>query len=334
LFNHSASPQTFTVTVSGGGIDWQKEYYLASMQTKAINIRDLIAEQATDDKGSTLPKNLTSGETGWLVADAAKGSGRLMQSDRSTGMARNFSCGYSGLLCGATVSLYFTTFPDGAVQEFAAITGITCTSGTPNACSGQHTGTANFTTSWVSLSPSIASISGSSTSPPVSLQAVSGGTSQVNGHISSSYCQSGGGGTATVQIPTADPIISTASQGAISCTINGTAGAGWNRDVNKHIVDQETPPQVIAVAGQTLTETYTIGTPNGLSMSSIATGTGKTNAAGVVGDDYYVCSTLCPGAGSTNATQHPTDTLPSGKMYALTNNSVVYKCSSITVNGN
>jgi hypothetical protein len=208
LFNHSATPQTFTVTVSGGGVDWQKEYSLASMQTTAIGIRDLIDKHVKDDKGKTFPNSVTSGETSWLVADTAKGSGRLLQSDRSTAMARNFSCGYSGLLCGASIVFQYTTLPDGTVEEFANITGITCTGGTPNACTGQQTGQANFTTNWVSLSPGVASISGSSTSPPVNLLGVSGGTSQVNGHISSQSCQSGGGGQATVQVPTSLKVVS------------------------------------------------------------------------------------------------------------------------------
>jgi hypothetical protein len=203
LFNHSTTPQTFTVTVSGLGFEWQKEYELESMQTEAIGIRELIQEQVEDDKGNTLPKNATSGEAGWLVTNFAKGSGRLLQSDRLVGMARNFSCGYSGLLCGSSVVFDYTTLADGGIAEFADITGLTCTSGEPNACSGQQTGTANFTTKWVSLSTNIASISGSSTSPPVNLSGVAVGTSQVNGHISSEYCQSGGGGTASVvAIPT------------------------------------------------------------------------------------------------------------------------------------
>jgi len=210
LFNHSTTPQTFTVTVSSAGFDWQKEYKLASMQTKAIEIRELIDEQVKDDKGKTLPKNAKRGETGWFVTNFAKGSGRLLQWDRSAGMARNFSCGYSGLLCGASTTFYYTFLADGTIAEFADITGNTCTSGTPNACSGQQTGTANFSTNWVSLSPSVASISGSSTNPVVNLSGVSLGTSRVNGHISSEYCQSGGGGTANV---VATPIGFTIVQG-------------------------------------------------------------------------------------------------------------------------
>lgn len=84
LFNHSNSSQTFTVRVSGGGVDWQKEYPLASLQTKAISIRDLVEQQTKDDNAKTLPKGATTGETSWLVTDMKKASGRLLQSDRAT----------------------------------------------------------------------------------------------------------------------------------------------------------------------------------------------------------------------------------------------------------
>lgn len=198
LFNHSTTLQTFTVTVSSAGFEWQKEYKLVSMQTKAIDIRELVDEQVKDDTGKALPKSAQRGEANWLVTKFEQASGRLLQSDRSAGIARNFSCGYSGLLCGAQTTFYSTFIPVGTIAEFADVIGITCTGGAPNACTGQQTGTANFSTNWVSLSPSVASISGGSNSSVVNLLGVSGGTSQVNGHLTSAYCQSEGGGTATV----------------------------------------------------------------------------------------------------------------------------------------
>lgn len=196
LFNHSKTTQVFTATVSAGGIDWQKEYKLASLQTKAISIRELVEEQIKDDKGQRLPQNSKTGETSWLVTDFAKGSGRLLQSDRSLAMARNFSCGYSGLLCASSFTIVYDVFGN-TVLQFGDITGITCTSGLPNACSGARTGTANFSTTWTTQYPNVLSISGSSTNPSVYLKGVSSGSSQINGRIQSQYCSSGQGGTGT-----------------------------------------------------------------------------------------------------------------------------------------
>jgi hypothetical protein len=333
LFNHSSTPQTFTVRVSAEGVDWQKEYKLVSMQNKAISIRDIVDQQIKDDTGKTLPKEAGSGEAGWLVTQSERASGRLLQSDRSIGMARNFSCGYSGLLCGSTVTIYFTTFPDGAVEEFAGIVGETCTSGTPNACSGQRTGTAQFNTSWQSLSTNVASISGSSTSPTVNLQAVAAGTSQVNGEERSSYCQSGGGGPATVQVPTALRVVQTTSNGAATCP---AGQSGWERVVMRAVIDQSSAD--IKVANQSVGETVTLNPGQaGLGSGPIKTGTGTTDANGQYPDTFSICSSSClSGSANTNtATQTNTDTLPNGgKTYQLTNSTIQYACTYIKINGN
>ena len=191
LFNHSPTAQVFTVRVTGGDVDWQREYRLASMQTKAISIRDLVEQQVKDDTGKVLPKGTVTGETSWLVTDFKKASGRLVQSDRSTGMARNFSCGYSGLLCGSSISIFWLATAPGYLINYASITGITCTSGLPNACSGQQTGTANFSTQWSSLNTGIAAITGSTTSPPVNVTGVAVGSTTMTGRLQSQYCTNG-----------------------------------------------------------------------------------------------------------------------------------------------
>jgi hypothetical protein len=199
LFDHSTSSQVFTARVTGGGVDWQKEYRLASMQTKAISIRDLVEQRVKDDTGKVLPKGTISGETSWLVTDMKKASGRLLQSDRSTGMARNFSCGYSGLLCGVNMSIYQAYAAPNYLINYANITGYTCTSGLPNACSGARTGSANFTTSWWSNNTAIATIPGSKISPPVAVQGVKQGATTINGRLDSPYCSAGQSGPVTVK---------------------------------------------------------------------------------------------------------------------------------------
>jgi hypothetical protein len=113
-------------------------------------------------------------------------------------MARNFSCGYSGLLCGSNVTIYQSYLPDGTVIDFADIVPITCTSGQPNYCSGQRTGSGgSFSYSWLSGTPSVASVSGSHTVANVNLLGVSLGTSSISGQVRSQYCLSGGGGPVT-----------------------------------------------------------------------------------------------------------------------------------------
>jgi hypothetical protein len=86
--------------------------------------------------------------------------------------------------------------------------------------------------------------------------------------------------------------------------------------------------------GQNLDETVTITTPNQLNITGTQTGTAVTNGAGNFTDTFFVCSPNCPGTGQTNASQTISDVLPSGAgPYNLSPDTLVYKCSSITVNG-
>ncbi len=201
LFNHGDKAQVFTVSVSGSDV-WQKAYTLSPMQTKAVSIRSLIEDQVKDDNGKTLPRSASSGEISWLAADTTQVSGRLLQSNRSTGMARNFSCGVSGLLCGANLQTYTTTLPDGEIESYGQVTAVTCTSGAQNACSGQPTGSSqNFDITWSSQYTNIASVSGLNKTPGVSLLGMSAGSSNISAYLKSAYCSAGGGGPVTVQQP-------------------------------------------------------------------------------------------------------------------------------------
>ena len=209
LFNHSKTPQNFDVTIFGGGVYWQKTYKLAPLETKAVGIRDLIDNETKDDRGRLLPKSVASGELNWMDVNPTYGSGRVLQSNRTTGMARNFSCGYSGLLCGADFDEYQETFSDGEVIDYAEIQPLTCTSGSQNACSGQQTGEGgSFSYSWGSGNTSVASIANNTgTSQTVSLLGVSPGTSNINGQVRSAYCSAGGSGPAQVV-----PVLSSSQQ--------------------------------------------------------------------------------------------------------------------------
>jgi hypothetical protein len=207
LFNHSGTAQNFDVSIFSHGATWQKTYKLAPMQTKAVSIRELIENRVKDDSGNVLPKDAQSGEINWMDAVTGKGSGRMLESDKSAAMARNFSCGWSGLLCGLEFYQYLSDLGFGQTGEFGDMLPITCTSGEPQYCSGQQTGTGgSFTYSWTSGTPSVASVYGDSTLADVSLLGNSLGTSQVHGRVQSQYCFVGGGGPVAVScpIPTAE----------------------------------------------------------------------------------------------------------------------------------
>jgi hypothetical protein len=89
--------------------------------------------------------------------------------------------------------------PANYLINYANITGYTCTSGLPNACSGARTGSANFKTSWWSNNTTIASIPGSTTRPPVAVKGVKQGATTITGRLDSPYCSTGTSGPITVK---------------------------------------------------------------------------------------------------------------------------------------
>lgn len=221
LFNHANKSQHFTVAISGSE-SWQKTYTMAAMETKAVSLRELIESRTTDDSGRTLSPDVQSGEASWFVPDSTQSTGRLLQFSRATGMARNYSCGFEHLLCGSSVSIYQSTFPDGSVADFADITGITCTSGSYTACSGAQTGTGgSYNTRWTAGSPNVTPISGSNTNSNVNLLGAAAGSSFTTGLIQSNYCSSAGRGTAVV-LPT--PHIFYNGNDVTSQTLSGLVG--------------------------------------------------------------------------------------------------------------
>jgi hypothetical protein len=108
-----------------------------------------------------------------------------------------------------------------------------------------------------------------------------------------------------------------------------TAGyAGYQRIVTLQVVDQEGLP--INQSGISMSDSISIGSPNGLGIGNTRTGTEGTNSDGQWYDTYSVCSSVCPtGGAQTNATQSWT----ANSTAIPGTNSIVYKCSSITIDG-
>jgi hypothetical protein len=101
LFNHSAEPENFSVSISSGDMAWQTNYELAPMQTEAVSFRRLVENQSKDDQGQVLRRDVLSGQVTWFTRTAGIGKGRLLQSNRESAIARSFSCAGSIAICGA-----------------------------------------------------------------------------------------------------------------------------------------------------------------------------------------------------------------------------------------
>ncbi len=281
LFNHSTTPQNFDVSIFAGKVTWQKTWKLAPLETKAVSLRDLIQNETKDDSGNVLPKSVTSGELNWMDVNPTYGSGRLLQSDRATAMARNFSCGYAGLLCGADLDEYEETFTDGDTIDFAEIEPLTCTSGTQNACTGQRTGTGgSFSYSWGSGTTSVASIAdNTSTSQTVYILGVSPGTSYISGSVRSQYCSAGGSGPANVT-----PLITGISpaQGLVGTAINVTiSGTGFAVGTTVNAGSNISVSNVSVTSSTQITATFTPSnsTSAGGNQGVTVTAAGQTSAS-------------------------------------------------------
>src|SRR5437667_8628081 len=104
--------------------------------------------------------------------------------------------------------------------------------------------------------------------------------------------------------------------------------AGWSRSVTAQLRDQY--GSNYSVAGLSMADPLSPGTPNDLGVSSASYGPFPTNASGQWPDTYFVCSTACPASpGSSSVLQYWTHN--SIAMQHV--NAVVYKCTSITIDG-
>lgn len=332
-----AEDLTFQLRYPGGHYNFP--VHLEQRATRTFNISQIVESGIPDEEGNVIPVGVVEGSAK-IMGSRADNEHLLVAMDAGVYNVRRATCITYCQTCNGVTAWAMAANP--FQVNVAAHTQQTLYE-TWNTGS-QYDDTSS--SSWTTSNGGVATVGTPGSGTPGLVAGVNGGPVNISAHYSynepeytSYWCEGSpwscpmgyisGGGQApgTVQKPTSDPIFSVNHNAAASCT---TGFAGWNLDVNKHIADQN--GDYILTPGQTLTETYTIGT-NQLNMT-INTASVQTNSAGIVGDDYFVCSTLCPGTRETDATQHPTDQLPgSPTQYTLNTNSVVYKCSSISVNG-
>ncbi|MGA2602141.1 MAG: hypothetical protein ABSH09_34680, partial [Bryobacteraceae bacterium] len=232
LFNHSVVAKYFNVNIGNGGVLWQQSWQLAPMESRAISVRDLIASQTKDRNGMVLPASLEQGEISWFTPNPSEGKGRLLQIDSSSQLvagnrrvARNFSCGYNLVLCGAYLQTSSISFADGTASSplsLGPVVPMICTAFSPTACTGQSysQGGSGYTYNWQSNNTSIATVYGSTTSSTATFYGQGVGTGSATGFVMSGYCNSGGGGTPSVAKLVCSPA-SVTRGGSVSCSVTG-----------------------------------------------------------------------------------------------------------------
>lgn len=330
LFNPSAESHDFTVLIYTIGALWEKRYELEPMHTEEIKLGKLILDGVQDDKGKSLPKDSRIGLVEWY--SSTNGKGRMLVSNRDLVMARNFSCTGYYCLCNPQFSPGTTSFLISSTVGFGSLQGEICQSPFPGQCCNQGspvTFTTNGSFSWSSYNSGVIQISGSSSSPSVSTFGAGGGSTNVSGQQCYNGCCVSTAPPGTVRVPYSARLVQTVWSRAYTCN-PGTAG--WDRKNTERVVDQF--GQDFTFDNQTISESFTIGR-NDLGLScgaqgSNCSGTQNTYGGGNFNDEFFFCSRSCPGStGETDASQvvyyngiplHNTDL-------------IIYKCSSITWNG-
>lgn len=340
LFNATTKSEIVNLNLGTDGVVWHDTVTMNPYESRTISLSDLIASanESDADKKHADPKiTARYGEISWFTPGQTDVFGRVLIARQQNGgrALESYSCGYNIVMCGSYLAGAATaTFAVGSTGALGPIAAQTCTSYDPNACSGQSYGTASgYSYNWSSNNTNIATISGSSTNPSGTFLGKSGGTAIGQGVVANGTgCAFVADGVLKVQVPTASRITKNINNQSSLGTPYCKAGVnGWLRVVNKIVTDQNNTDMV--VGGQALTEQVTLPQPNVFGIPNAKTGTANTNAQGLFSDTFYLCSSLCPSSTSKlGATQTIFDTL-NGTNYTLTNNSIVYSCSSISVNG-
>jgi hypothetical protein len=158
MFNYSSAPQTFYVAIASGGVLWQQKYQLAALETKTLDIGSLIATGAKDESGLVLPAAATAGVAQWFTPNFGQGAGRLLVSQPSVALARNFGCQIMVVLGGTS------SMPNNNVTIAAGSSGqmgpyqVDLYMGQIGFCGGTWNMTTRWPTNWTSSNPSVASI--------------------------------------------------------------------------------------------------------------------------------------------------------------------------------
>ena len=231
LFNYSSKPRVFGVGISNGVILWDKKYTLAPNETREISINELIQDEVPDGKGQVLRPGHERGVVNWMVPDSGEGTGRLMVTSRSKGMARNFSCGQFVNPCGAYVYAD-SGLTVGSIGEVIWVVPQFCDFFSPSQCVGGNdvsNGSANY--NWGVGASSVARLNTPSDQYVASpqLYGVGAGGGYGNVTVTGGSCQVNGGGgypvNPTVTFSQAGQGVAQGGTMALTATVNSGGSA-------------------------------------------------------------------------------------------------------------
>jgi hypothetical protein len=308
-----------TLFYNGGKSRYRLEKMLSPGQQLWVDVGELIREQVADSDGHTLPADTMTGSYELRDLDHAT-VGHLYEGklviDKTYGHASygcGSCCGYDGVVFDP---ITFGGPPGIDNADFIHAN---------DTCAGDVEDVTGSAYGWGSTDTAVATL------PNSTLHTVAVGTATGNAAVQLEWAHPPKCPTqtfppqqsVTVATPYQVEPIATDSQGVADCP---AGSSGWIRNVTNQV--QYSNGSAFAFAGLTAADILTIGSRHDLG-SGTATGSETTTGDGSFPDTYSVCSTACPSTGETDALQSWS---LNGSPLPRSNN-VVYKCSSISIDG-
>jgi hypothetical protein len=196
LFNPTSEKHRVDVRIVANGKLWLHRYQLEASETKAIDIRAVVASGGKGDNGQILPTDATVGEVNWSTEFAGEGFGRVLVSHPAASLARNFSCGTQYQACGAYLDDDFIDLSPTDSGDMGPLEVYYCLGAT--ACTGEDDYSSSESSVWSSNNSGVASVPSGSWSS-ASISGHSRGTASILAQGNFGGCDEQSSGSAVVQ---------------------------------------------------------------------------------------------------------------------------------------
>ncbi len=329
LWNPADEQQDFLFTLYYAGGHNSFPIYLGPRETRSFNVSEFTMEGIHDADGNLMPMEA---QTGSAEISGSQGENEhiLIAADAAVYNVIKATCGNVCETCNGLASVNLVENPFGV-----AVAGTTQQTFSVTYNTGTQYDRTTLCT-WSSTNTSVASVASGL------IRGVSAGSASVSAlddyeepvytelctqpplpNCPLGYAQPGGSAPGTVGPYRVEPIATNVQGGAVC-----PAGqSGWSRTTQNQL--QYPNASGVLIAGINMADILQITGTNQLGVTGTQTGSYMTDANGSWPDTYFVCSTACPSAGATDGIQTWTyDSTPLPH-----SNLVVYKCSSITIDG-
>jgi len=326
VWNPTGAPQDIVATFyyGNGSGKYTIPIHLDAQASTMIDMAMLIAEKKLDPSGNIIPPTVQEGSAQFGSAKARNEKITIVVAAGIYNVS-TATCGGGCITCCGASNFGISPNP------------IYCPIGETMPCSSTAVdcnGYSVFPSSWSSSDTSVMTVDSSG-----NVHGVSAGSATITAHFNGVITYTGQmcGGNGCPSAPPApgagsyvgpyrvEPI-ATASQYPPSICSPGQDG--WQRNVTNQLQYSNGSPY--AYAGITTADNFSIGSRNDLGVTSFRSASSVTTGDGSWSDYYFVCSSACPAStGETDALQNWTaNGLPLPHV-----NLVIYKCSSISIDG-